>query len=288
MPRPFITRGNWPLAQPDVFGLAAPIVLGTFDSVGTTGTGAVPGIRVYVADPPGAVRYLFSLFTLDEISRVYVDGVDTAGVGWTDLTPLIVGGCDYSAIEFATDPGADVAITADVVGPLTPGALPCAQLAFLLDNVVYGTYRGTALAAAPLDRSAFADAELYLAALRAEASFYLGTDPVVGFDLIRDWSLSTGVRAHWTEQGLLALLPDDHRLGLTYVEGHRVGPEESEVNQRLSLQYDGANLLERVVSRFLYQPAEGSYFFTLTVQETSLGEVGQEQFDRPFSRGYAT
>jgi hypothetical protein len=295
VPRVLLSRADWPTAANDIFGKSAPIVLGVFDSTDLTDKGCVPTLRVDTT--VGAIRYLVSFGAIKAVDRVYVDGVDTAGVGWT-FQVVTVNGKAFSVVEFATDPGADVAVTVDCQGWTTAGdgsgtvvVEPVAQLRLVLDNVVYGDWKSGAwlTTTAPVDESLFAEVQDFLASSLSgghESARYLG-DIIKGRDLIDTWATSFGIRPFWTDRGKLGLSAEDHRvlIGAAYQDEYSI--EQREVTGPLVIDYDATNMLERVRISFLPNPVTGNFQYQLTVQDTSLGEVGADQFDADWSRGHA-
>lgn len=296
VPRVLMSRADWPSAAKDIFGLPAPIVLGVFDSVDLTDKGAVPTLRVDTT--AGAIRYLVSFGAIKAVDRLYIDGVLTAA-GWT-FKVVQVGGKTFSVVEFASDPGEGVKITVDCQGWTTAGdgsgtvvIEPVAQLKLVLNNVVYGEWKtGSWLTtAAPIDESLFAEVADFLASSISgghQSARYIGDAVVKGRDLIDTWATSFGIRAYWTDRGKLGLAAEDHRAGLSaaYIDENLV--EQRQTMSPLSLDYDAANLLERVRISFLPDPSAGNFRYQLTVQDTSLGEVGADQFDAEWSRGHAS
>jgi hypothetical protein len=289
-----ITRADWPGAAEDVLSQAVPIIFGTFDSRETTDKGAVPTLRVEADGIAGTAGYLVSAGVLKSVDRVYKDGVLEAA-GWTAET-VEVNGKAHTAIRYAVDPGADVAITADVVGLTAAGdgsgdavLEPTEQLRLLLTNFVYGDWASGAWLAdstAPLDLFSFSECAEFLATEGHEGSLYVG-ELVRGEDVIDEWCETFGVRMGWTEDGRLALVADDPRRGDYDDEDVWVACDEAEDGgSDLSLDFDAQNALERVTVSFLPDPAEGKLRRKLTVQDTSTGETGAETLTLQDTRGF--
>lgn len=135
------TEALYPYADPDVWGLFAPLVYGIYDSAPTTRKGMLPA---YYVDrvTAGAFRYFCAIGKIT-VTAVFVDGEP-----FTDYTVEYVerGGYDVTELVFATDQE-DRSVTFDGMGYRdNDGDLivnPASILAHFLTNFAFGNPTGT-------------------------------------------------------------------------------------------------------------------------------------------------
>lgn len=203
---------DWPSAPASVVGQLAPIVYGRHDSVGLSGDGAVPLIRV----APGV--YLAGAGILASVDRVYVDGELQASTAWTESNPR-ANGRDYTVVTFTTDPGEDVSVTADLQGLTDAGdgsgtllTDPVDQLSNLLANFVLADWQhGTWNSASSyqIDTTSTAAAKTWIGH-RGWAGSRRIDQQSTGIALLNEWCATWGVYSYWSDAGKIALALDDH------------------------------------------------------------------------------
>lgn len=230
---------HFPAAPISSRALVAPLVFGIHNSVGSTGAGAVAGIRV------GPGQYLFGAGGLADIWRVYVNGSLQAAADWSWAIST-VDGQSWSIVTFDTDPAINadgavepdsVEVTADVDGLTSVGdgsgtviTDPIDCLRLLLDNFVFGDWAMGAwdTTSAGVDTTAFATVKTFLAgqgqgglkAARAIDSQRRGGDE------LREWCSTFVVYPVWNKSGQLSLVADDSRDGASYVSDPWIRREE--------------------------------------------------------------
>lgn len=213
VPRVRITRADWPNAAEGVIGQAAPLVIGKHSSIAQDDAGSVPLMRVDAA----GFRYAVSLGRSKAVDRVYVDGAEVA-TGWT-ASVVTVGGRTWQIVTFATDPGQDAVITADVQGVEATGdgsgALveePAAELKTWLINHVYAEYRtgNWATSHARVDATSFTSVSSFFTAFSAKGGV-LFDRLRDGIEWLNDWALSWYALLYWTTTGKVAVGVLDHR-----------------------------------------------------------------------------
>lgn len=138
LPDLVLTEALYPFADPEVWGLFAPILYGIYDSRSTTRKGMLPA---YCVD-----RLEFRYFAT--IGPITVTAVFVDGEPYTDYTVELVqrGGYDVTEIVFATDLE-DAAVTYDAMGYRDAAGViitnPASQIAHFLRNFVFGNPTGT-------------------------------------------------------------------------------------------------------------------------------------------------
>ena len=199
---------EFPEAPQDSLNQFAGLLYGIHNSIFTTEEGMVPAPRV------GAGQYLLSAGWLKEVSRVYEDGSETVPSDYS-ITHPIIGGKLYTRIDFDSDPGVSVVVTADVQGYEATGdgsgvliEDPPDQLAHALSNFIVGDWRqGDWLAT-----NAIVDAASFATTFFSDRG-YSGSrhisQQVQASELLRGWADSIEVRMWWTPAGTLAIGVED-------------------------------------------------------------------------------
>lgn len=206
------------------------VFLGRFDSndATTPGTvGSIQAVRLNRSDGTGgfAYRYLAAFSWMTYVSRVVVDGVALANTAWI-RTYSRFNGIACTEIWLASDPGVDSLVTFDGTGPgvSVPGSAvylgsdvaasanpitnPVAQMRWVLNNGVFGTYRSGSFLGdgSRIDTASWDAAETF-----AENRKQRGVIPPVSdanerpIEMLTAWLRAWHYSAHWTPDGTLAL-----------------------------------------------------------------------------------
>ena len=203
-----ITPVEFPDAHIDSLGQLAPIIYGHHDSSAHSNDGMVPCLRV------GVGEYLVSAGWLKSVDVVYTDGVVVSVSGYTVAHPMI-GGRQFTRIDYVSDPGEDAVVTADVQGYEATGdgsgALiedPLDELAHFVTNFVIGDYAsGNWLATnAIIDAASFAGT--FFSDRDYSSSFHLA-ERRKGYDILAEWAVTTEARLYWTPGGKIAAKVED-------------------------------------------------------------------------------
>lgn len=282
---------HFPKAPASSRKLPAPLVFGIHNSVGSTGAGAVSGIRV------GPGQYLFGAGGLADIWRVYVNGdlQDAADWSWSIET---IDGQSWSIVEFVEDPAVNadgavepdsVEVTADVDGLTSVGdgsgtvvTDPVDCLRLLLDNFVFGDWASGAwdTTSANVDTAAFSTVKTFLA---GQGQGGLKAARVIdsarrGGDELREWCYSFVVYPVWNASGQLSLKVDDPRDGATYISDPWIRREEVLAisdDSDLEITHDVTQIRDRVDVEFL--TVGGAALQTLQARDRGIsGQLSQD------------
>lgn len=226
---PRISSTDYPYALPGVAERPMPVALGLFDSRDGTvagSVGSVPLYRLNESDGTGgfAYRYLVGAPYFTGVKRVVVGGSTLSTASWV-RTYTLRNNLSTSEVWFASDPGASTTVTAEVMGvgddvsgsPTYLGASGygapiiniVSQMRWLLRNYVWSAYRTGSYASDPsaIDTTTWDSAVTWAETRRFRGTFYITEDgqrPGDVFDAFCQWAW---IRAGWTRQGKLKLVP---------------------------------------------------------------------------------
>lgn len=146
-PKPFFSKADSSsAADPSIWGVPMPLVLGSHSGFDMTGRGAITAYNVRYNDTLG-YWYCASIGNVNVI-RVYVDGIQRLS-GFT-IARHMFGGTQMTLIKFDTTqkPEVNAVVTCDVTGPDADGQLvgptlknPISLLRVYLNNYVFRDHR---------------------------------------------------------------------------------------------------------------------------------------------------
>lgn len=310
-------RGNfpqWPYLRSEFFqldperqGAFAPIVYGKHDSTGIgLDHGLVPTVGVYKVS--GATGwYATNLGPAAFIKDVYVDGVlqvEGALNDYEKFYGIFAGGKIFTIIAFVTIPADGAIVTADLFGYSavnSEGTLagadvitnPVAQIRHFLINFAVNRTRAYIPSAWDttadiIDSASWDAAEDWADNHGLEGSRFLA-DQKTAEDVFREWLESFPMfRAFWNTDGkieLKVLSPDHPGQWDNAVEV--IGREDC-LDNSFSYDRDPSDVTGRVSVRYLFDSVQGDYLRSLVVQDLSVGEMADTQFDMPWSPARAT
>ena len=207
---------EWPLAfRPpkesaagggSVFDQYEPLVMGRCDSTGLGNSGLR---RTYYAD---TVRgwYIVSLGAIGATGfRVFKNNVEDVTAAWTRINPGVAGRT-WTAVEWPGLTPEDV-ITVDCqgidLGSYGTYTNPANQLRFVLENMVWRDWNGTAASiAAPTHTDTTSFTALASDLGSYESAPIIGGNEVTGQELLRQFLEGKGVQAWWTEAGKIGVV----------------------------------------------------------------------------------
>jgi hypothetical protein len=289
-PKQTINQADWPNASASALGLYAPIIYGTHDSNGVTNEGMVP---TYYVDSVN-YSYLVAYGLIKDIKAVYAD----TGSGLTKLSTSVWtrsdvtrNGKSFTLIDFSSDTYDDVPVTADVEGIEEDGdgagtliTDPSDQIKHFLVNFVWGDYKTGSYAAdgsAPIDTTHFATTKTFFTALGFEGAGRIADSQRKGVDVLNEWLASWHVRAFWTNEGKLAVLPVDFRTTTVYIDDPWLRGDQADLGQ-FSIN-ESADVVDRVQTQYMFGSQSGQYHQTLEVRDPSLDEESAESLQQVWS-----
>jgi hypothetical protein len=215
LPDLVLTEALYPFADPEVWGLFAPLAYGIYDSRPTHGKGMLPA---YCVD-----RNEFRFFTT--IGPIEITAVFKDGEPWTDYTVELVqrGGYDVTEIVFPNGLGenvlaTDVSITYDAKGYKDNAGVvitnPASQKAHFLRNFVFGSptgftwHTGPWLTSCPMLNvaagSGFLETYAYFKQRNLSGAAYLvASTQRLGVEVLNEWTTSWHVKTFLRNDGKL-------------------------------------------------------------------------------------
>ena len=289
-----ITKSEWPNAPTSSVGLLPPIIYGTHNSSGLSGTGMLTAIPVnWTASTTG--WYVVCAGEAKEVLTVYNNGTaKTITTHYTLDYSLSTAGRVYTVIKFTAGniPAAEDVITCDVSGYETTGNTgatttaptgsllinPVEQMRHFLLNFVEMDYKAGAWSA--FESSAKLHADSWAAAAQwAEQHILEGTGFIGGaveamqaWDVLNEWLDSWPMfRAYWTASGELGLAV----VGLDF-PGYRTSSDPPLFRSEHDLgdaEYEQMtdNLTDSISASYLYDEVQGKFLATLAVIDPDAG-----------------
>jgi hypothetical protein len=272
VPRVKITEADWPDADADAINEVAPVLWGYHNSASLTGEGMVGTLYV---DTVG-YRYLVSLGHMNSVPTVYKNGVTVAS-GYS-IVNVTVNGKLWTLIDFTTDQ-ADATITCEVEG-LTDaydgsGSLltnPVAQLRQFLTLFVFNNWAGGPYPTTTrIDEDSFSTVQAILEERSTGGALRLGGGETTqrALTVLENWCAGFGCYPYWTLEGKLAL-------GLLPWEPAGDYPDtlikQSQLHEPPRIQLNTNQLCREVEFSHLYGDADGKYFRSIRVQDTTVAE----------------
>lgn len=293
-------------------GIHVPLIYGTHDSTGLSGTGMLPAFPIYEVDEVGIYYYVACLGQAKEILDVYVDGVvQTIGIGNDYLVNYnyVKANKTYTVIQFLSAKTADNVVTFDAEGYETTGNTgvsttapsgteivnPVEQMRHLLVNHAENRYQSGAwdlTAGDLLDADSWAESAQWAAAHGLEGAGYLGgtTEKRYVVDIFNDWLESYPTfRAYWTAEGKIGL-----RVMSLDFPGYRQPTDPpllvtaDELGDTFDYNLDSSDATDSFSASYLYGQAFGDFFSSLTVIDPELNEGISSQINMPWSVARAT
>ena len=290
-----VTKSEWPNAPTQSIGLLVPIVLGTHNGSGLSGTGMLTTIPVdWTAATIG--WYIVCAGQAKEVVAVYVDGVaKTITTHYTIDYSLLRAGRTYTAIKFvaAYVPATDAIVTCDVKGyedTGDTGSGTTAPTGVLLTNPVEqmrhilvqfaenrwltGDWYDTS-ASEVIDAASWAECGQWAESHVLEGAGYLGgtTEPKQTLDVLNSWLDSWSMfRAYWTAEGKVGL-----RVLRLEWPGYRATGDpplltaEHEVGSSAEYEQDTTNLTDTIITEYLYDETQQRYLATMTATDPDAG-----------------
>lgn len=299
-PRITIDKYDWPNAAPDALGQYVPIAYGRHDGLlsgdNSTKDGAIP---TYYVDTVNW-RYVVCLGRAKEITRVYDDAVRVTTWATAYVT---VNGRLYTVIDSTVDRGTSV-VTCDILGYETVGDgtgtlmdEPTDQIKHLLVNFVYnepprvtsgGSLLWRADSEAPVSTGDWSTTKTFLAKLLPvgyKGSIYL-TGQNTGIDVLNNWCQSHEVKAFWTNNGNIAIRPDDQTTTALYLDDPWLRWETDDIGDSFTPLYLSNNTTKRVTAQYSYVPARNRFGQTLECSEPSVATEVTESLEMPYGPNY--
>lgn len=284
VPRVALTTADFQNIHPDAVGQYAPLLYGNVTSFGGTGTGAVPLPYVDTLN----YRYLVCLNAAKSVDRVFVDGVDTGGAGWTTVRTMLNGNY-YTLVDFTANQGSAV-ITADVQGYETVGDAsgtiitnPAKILEHFLANFVFSDVRDSVWISP-------STVQINTTYITACADFFTNmgvqaarriADQAQAQDILNDWCKAWEIPVLWTSTGKIGVLQEDHRITAVYPEDPWIKADEDCSN--FTLDFEETDLTSRVTCRAGYDPAGNAYRRSLESRDALSGEDLTYTIDNPWT-----
>jgi len=280
-PKTAIMASDFPNALATLYSSFVPIIYGTHDSTGTSGTGMVP---CYCVKTSGNTQWLVAMGWLQNVNRVYSNGTLQSSNNYTVSHPLI-NGRRYTRVDFTSSPPASSAtVTADVAGLESFGdgsgyVLQGAEaLKHLLVNFVYGDWQsGTWLAdaTAPIDVTSFTTAQAWLRRMGIQLSsrWYGGASQTQGRVPLDEFCATKQLFPFWTNAGNLAVLPHDLTDPTIYYSGTQLIFEGAgEVLGIFEPTWDVVNVEDRINTQYVYGSAGAQHLKQLEVRNLLVSE----------------
>jgi hypothetical protein len=290
-----ITKSEWPNAPTRSIGVLVPIVLGTHNSSGLSGTGMLTAIPVdWTASVIG--WYVVCAGEAKSILAVFVDGVSkTVTTHYTVDYALTRAGRTYTCVQFTAGniPATDAVVTCDVQGYETTGntgsgttaptgALttnPVEQMRRLLVNFAEKKWLTGAWydpsTSDVIDTASWAECGQWAERHALEGAGYLGgaTEPKQTLDVLNSWLDSWPMfRAFWTAEGKIGL----RVLSLEW-PGYRAAADppiltaELEVGSSAEYEQDTSNLADTIIMEYLYDETQQRYYASMTSTDPDAG-----------------
>lgn len=294
-PKTAILPSDFPnVGDKTLYGEYVPLIYGIHDSRGSSDAGMVPCPYV---DRIG-FRYLVAHGWVT-VDRVYKDGTLTSASNYTATHPTINGRL-YTLIDFTADQ-VDAVITADVTGYETAGdgtsdaITGVDALAHLLSNFVFGDYQGGNWGAtsAFISSALFTTAQSFLTDMGWEkvSRRYGGESQTNATTAIAELCSSLQLNAFFTNAGLFAVAPDDHRaLTLWYDQPRWVRYDLDEAGEEgsLRIEYDRDSITDRISVQYILDSAGNKYVQTTEVRDVSITEQNASDLQLPWSHASLT
>lgn len=314
-----LTASEWPHIPAVSIGVQVPLIYGTHDSTGLSGTGMVPCFPVYEQAEVGIWWHVVCLGQAKDVLDVYVNGtIKTEGIGNDYLTAqtYMRAGKSYTLIVWVSAVAPGSVVTADVKGYETTGNTaavnagfsdtnptgtlvdnPVEQMRHLLVNHAEGVYRSGAWstgAGSLIDVQSWAEAAQWAEAHGLEGAGYLGgtVDRKMVGDILNAWLNSYPCfRAYWTVAGKIAL----RVLSLDF-PGYRgassppllTAPHELGEDGSFAYDLDTTSITDSYSASYLYGQAFGDYFSSITVIDPDVDVEVSTSFEMPWSLARAT
>jgi hypothetical protein len=288
-----VTKSEWPNAPTASVGYLVPILYGTHNSSGLSGTGMLTAVPVdWTASTIG--WYVVCAGEAKEILAVYQNGTaKTITTHYTIDYALSRAGKVYTVIKFTGGniPAAGDVITCDARGYETSGNTgsgttapsgilvtnPVEQMRHLLVNFAELAWQSgawhTVASSALVDAESWAACVQWAEQQQLEGAGYVGggVEPQQVWDVLNAWLDTWGVfRAYWTAEGKIGLAVLD--LGFP---GYRSSSDpplvrtEDELETSAEYEMDTTNLSDEFIASYLYDEAQGQYLGSLTVIDPS-------------------
>lgn len=281
-PKKQVLKQENPLAPGTSFGSYMSAIWGTFDSLSTSGKGALVSIPISI-DATAGYRYNASIGILKSIRNVFKNGaLQTLTTNYTIDFPVLFG-TQITRITMVQATVAGDVITFDADGYETVGdgtgtliLNPVDQMKHRLVNFVFGDYRSgpwLADATAPIDVGSFAAASTYAGNANYEGSNHEGgtTTQRRGRDSINEWLTSwQAFKLYWTPQGKLGIVPvlNPKHPGYGTSPGWLYGPALEKGVTFMPPGIDPSSIYGRVDVKYLEDPSANKQWASLAVQDT--------------------
>jgi hypothetical protein len=288
-----ISKSDWPGAPTPSLGLYAPIIYGTHNSSGLSGTGMVKCIPVYEVAEDGTYKYLVCAGQAKEVLAVYVNGASqTITTDYTLSYSTSVAGKMSTVITFVSSKAADAVVTADVKGYEVTGNTgsgttaptgvqitnPVEQMRHLLINFaetnwLTGAWYGTADSSL-IDAESWAECAQWAERQLLEGTLYVGGDamPLQVWDVLDEWLASWPCfRAYWTASGRLALRVFD----LAF-PGYRASTDAPvlepahELEGSAEYDLDATDVTSEFLGSYLYDEVQQQYVASMAVHDPTV------------------
>jgi len=275
-PKIVVGGGNFPLADAGANDKPIPLVEGVHSADGVTSGGMVPTLYVNTATFEYAVCVGYA-----DVPEVFVDGVEQSS-GFTITHPMI-NGVDYTVVDFDADQDtSEVTVNvegydADADGGGARFTNPAEQLKHLLVNFVFGNYKTGAWlldSSAPVNTTHWTESEDFLDQIAAEGSRWIGGSQRSGLDTIREWLDNHGLKAFWTNDGKLAIRPDDPFETTLYIDDAWVRWEQAPGDpESFNQEYDDSRVVSEFSVSYIYGEADAQFFDNVLVADPSVGDM---------------
>jgi len=293
-PKTLILRKHFPAAaDPALYNLYVMLAYGTHDSRKAGGWGQVP---CYYVDT--AKGWFGPWAGVIEIERVYVGGKLTTA--YTVITPVI-GGHQFTLIQFTVPPPFDVLVTADIVGLKANGdgtgalLIGADALKHLLVNFVFpaeewktGTYFNDSTA--PVSVSHFDAVQDWLETVRWEQTSrqFGGDGRITGEEAVNDFCRSFGaaaaVSSFWTWGGKLAVGSTDFRpSALAYTGNRWLQYDRQELDKSWKLWYQKELVTDRITVKYFPCAVDDSFRRTHEVRDLMVLKESAREVTLPWS-----
>jgi hypothetical protein len=296
-PKKTVGLADWPNAPSESLNKVYPAIYG--NHVGASGDGSLPCL------PVDDVKFRFLImgghWLNQSTAAVFKDGaLQTSGYSFEFP---VLGGNQVTLVRLAADPGSSV-ITVDGFGiedfgdgTGAPITTPAAQLLHLITNFLWGNYSAgpwadPTLVGTPVDVESFLETDDYLmgsgmrprgigglnpASVHRSTGRYYG-QPMKSWDALTDFAEGTGCKLFWTEQGKLAVRPQNHRDPRIYVYGPFHLPADAEDLGEFQQPEDTSSLLDRVAVRYSFDEVAGEAMANVEVADPDAGwDVGEDK-----------